>query len=306
MSAGQAPSVPWSLAKSARDQGTFGAEEAAPRQANGPDGPSELRSDRDRQPRTRRARGPVFTDRDGQALRWIAEQYAARLDTLTVLLGRLTPIEGRAPEPLSRNTVRNHVTRWTRLGWVAAFSNLAGRWVTPTPLGLRLAGVDFPEWTPAISRLGHVHVAGVVRLWAEATYPDLEWISERYLWRQWDTERAAARAAGHELPDWHVPDALLVERGAADDRGRLDPAAPRQLVEIELRQKADSRVEGALYNRMPGNVVGIQYFTPPELTEVIVAQLGRARTRLRTRRLPDDVRAAPVPEVPGVRLEGGW
>ena len=35
--------------------------------------------------------GPEVTARDAGALRWIAEQYTARLDVAAVVLGRLSP-----------------------------------------------------------------------------------------------------------------------------------------------------------------------------------------------------------------------
>jgi hypothetical protein len=78
----------------------------------------------------------VLTARDLAALRWIGEQYTARLDVVALLLSRL------APEPvglLSRRTVRQRITRWEQAGWISRHRLLGHTWITPTVAGLRHA-----------------------------------------------------------------------------------------------------------------------------------------------------------------------
>src|SRR5688572_23822081 len=74
-----------------------------------------------------RRRRPDLTARDRDVLKWLGEQYGARLDVLGVLLGRL----GDSGEPLSHWTVRSHVDRWERAGLVRKERALGQMWVTP-------------------------------------------------------------------------------------------------------------------------------------------------------------------------------
>jgi Phage integrase, N-terminal SAM-like domain len=107
----------------------------------------------------RRARwgtGPAPTHREVTVLAWMAEQYAVRADTLGLLLGRLSPESPRtvhhwqyAPgqwadlPALAEATVRYHLRRWHRVGWVRPQRALGRTWIIPTRVGLELAGT----WT---------------------------------------------------------------------------------------------------------------------------------------------------------------
>ena len=103
------------------------------------------------------------TARDLAALRFVGEHYAARSDVLAAVLGRLSPA---APRKVGRlgHTVRQRVERWEAAGWAVRRRMLDHTWVLPTRAGLRLAGLDFDPWTPALDRLAHHHAVAVVRL----------------------------------------------------------------------------------------------------------------------------------------------
>ncbi|HEX6656124.1 MAG TPA: hypothetical protein VF153_07940, partial [Candidatus Limnocylindria bacterium] len=119
-------------------------------------------------PHVRRARpwhaGPEATARDLAALRFVGEQYALRSDVLAVVLGRLSPATVRDTGRLGDRTVRQRVERWEAAGWAERRRMLSHTWILATRAGLRLAGLDFDPWTPAVDRLAHHHAAAVVRL----------------------------------------------------------------------------------------------------------------------------------------------
>ena len=146
--------------------------------------------------RPRWGTGPAPTHRDVAALAWVAEQYAVRADTLGLLLGRLSPEQPRtvfrweyaagqwAELPaLSEATVRYHLRRWLRAGWVRPQRALGRTWVIPTRAGLELAGSGYRPWTLVPSQLQHLHAVAVVRLAIEAANPDTEWV-------RWRTSRS--------------------------------------------------------------------------------------------------------------------
>jgi hypothetical protein len=76
----------------------------------------------------------------------VAEQYAVRADTLGLLLGRRSPetpqtihrwqyAPGQWAElpALSEATVRYHLRRWLRAGWVRPQRALGRTWIVPPP-----------------------------------------------------------------------------------------------------------------------------------------------------------------------------
>jgi hypothetical protein len=120
--------------------------------------------------------GPEATARDLAALRFVGEQYAARLDVLAVVLGRLSPAAPRSAGPLGHRTVRQRVERWEAAGWAVRRRMLGYTWVLPTRAGLRLAGLDFDPWTPALDRLAYHHTVAVVRLAREPIPGQSGWV----------------------------------------------------------------------------------------------------------------------------------
>src|SRR5690242_8449928 len=59
-----------------------------------------------------------WTERDLEALPWIGEQYAIRMDQLQALLGRWATEPTRVPGQLGIETVRKLVQRWKQAGLV--------------------------------------------------------------------------------------------------------------------------------------------------------------------------------------------
>src|SRR6266540_1087763 len=199
--------------------------------------------------------GPAMTARDLAALRFVGEQYAARVDLAGVLLARL------APEPvgkLSRRTVRQRLSRWEQAGWVERRRLLGQTWVLPTQAGLRLAGLDFDCWEPAASRLAHHHAVAVLRLAREPVPGQGGWVCERELWRR----RGQA--------SWHLADGALPAPVPATWQGTSEAW---ELIEVELHQKARPRVVAALKTRAP-HTARITYYVPAALHSALSAQLA--------------------------------
>ena len=239
-------------------------------------------------------RVPQLTGRDFEALRWVGEQYAARADVLAVLLARLSPAE--VPSGfVTERVVRRVLERWERAGLVRPLSMLGRRWAVPTSRGLAFADLFGPErpgsepkpweeWQPSGPRLGHVHAAAIVRLWAEAQSGT--WRAERWLRR--DREDARRR----HLFDGTVTSAAGLTLG----------------VEVELHQKPD-RDLGRILRLMAKEterVPGVFYFTPAELVERIGRQLDRVGEQLGPEvRLPE-LTVRQLPDVVGVSYAGRW
>jgi hypothetical protein len=225
--------------------------------------------------------GPEATARDLAALRFVGEQYAARLDVLAVVLGRLSPAVVRDAGRLGERTVRQRVERWEAAGWAVRRRMLDHTWVLPTRAGLRLAGLHFDPWTPALDRLAHHHAAAVVRLAREPIPAQGGWVCERELWRR----RGKA--------SWHLADGALPAPVPADWQG-IDQAW--ELVEVELTQKARPRVVAALKTRPP-HTARITYYVPAALHAPLSAQLASVLRELGGR---PPVTVEPLPQVPGV------
>src|SRR5437588_4408351 len=135
--------------------------------------------------------------RDLEALRWVGEQYACRLDQLQVLLGLLG---GRGA--LSASAARSVVSRWETLGMAARGSFIAGEpwWGWLTRRGLRQAGLAFRVVEPKPWTLPHIAAVNRVRLFVEPRRPGARWRPEREL-------RAAGDGTGAPVPDAEIHDA---------------------------------------------------------------------------------------------------
>lgn len=228
-----------------------------------------------------RRRSCELTERDAAALMWVAEQYGARLDVLSVLLARLA---GRA-EPLSIWGVRNQVDRWQRMRLVTADRVLGATWVTPTRAGLDRAGAEFPVWRVPAAKLAHTHAVSVVRLAYEATSQaqSRPWVCERATWK----ERGKM--------GWHVPDGVL--RDPAEDETSRSVA-----VEVELTLKTRKQYRAEVIGNLRNGTAVLWYFTPSQpfarvLETHVTAAIEAART---------DVKAMvrPLPHVPGITYMG--
>jgi hypothetical protein len=232
--------------------------------------------------------GPAPTARDLTALRFVGEQYAVRLDVATVLLTRLSTTGPERGSQLSRRAIREQLGRWEQAGWAERRRLLGHTWVTLTRAGLRLAGLDFEVWSPALDRLDHHHAASVVRLHCEPIPGQGGWMCERALWRR----RGKA--------SWHLADAALpvpVPEGWAQQ----GISEAWELIEVELHQKARPRMVAALKTRPP-HTAAVTYYAPAALQPALAAQLASVVRELGGR---PPVTVQPLPEVAGTSYGGG-
>jgi hypothetical protein len=225
--------------------------------------------------------GPVPTARDLAALRFIGEQYAVRVDVAAVLLARLSAAGPQAGGQLSRRQLREQLGRWERAGWAERRRLLGHTWVTPTRAGLRLAGLAFDPWTPALDRLEHHHAVAVVRLAREPVPGRGGWVCERALWRR----RGKA--------SWHLVDGALPAPVPAGWQGISEAW---ELIEVELTQKARPRTVAALKTRPP-HTAAVTYYVPAALHAALAAQLAGVVRELGGR---PPVTVELLPHVPGV------
>jgi hypothetical protein len=253
--------------------------------------------------RPRWGTGPAPTHRDVTALAWIAEQYAVRADTLGLLLGQLSPEQPRtvhrwqyAPGQwaelltLSDATVRYHLHRWLRAGWVHPQRALGRTWIVPTRGGLDLAGSSYRTWPLVPSQLQHLHAVAVVRLAIEAANPDAEWVSER----------ALARLRAQRREAWWRPDGGLV---VADVAGN-GTCPPLHTIEVELTPKHLAKLQQVFEARYPREVQ-TTYFTPPAHQDGLRRRLALLEQATRARNEPwSRVTVVPLPVLPGVPYEG--
>jgi hypothetical protein len=219
--------------------------------------------------------------RDLAALRFVGEQYAARLDVLAVVLGRLSPAVVRDASRLGDRTVRQRVERWEAAGWAERRRMLGHTWVLVTRAGLRLAGLELDPWTPALDRLAHHHAAAIVRLAREPMPGQGGWVCERELWRR----RGKA--------SWHMVDGALPAPVPTDWQGISEAW---ELVEVELTQKARPRLVAAIKTRAP-HTAAITYYAPAALQALLSAQLASVVRELGGR---PPVTVELLPQVPGV------
>ncbi len=142
--------------------------------------------------------------RDLELLRWLAEQYGARIDQLEVLL------------VCGPRTVQRSLARLRAAGLIETRRLLVGEpaWAIPTSAGLRTTGHGFGLWHPRVGLLAHVATVNDVRL--HITPPLAR---ERMGMRAQPRSRAAARRAPARRCGHH--------RGATrGDRGRAEREVP--------------------------------------------------------------------------------
>jgi hypothetical protein len=232
--------------------------------------------------------GPAPTARDLAALRFVGQQYAVRADVATVLLTRLSATGPQRGSRLSRRAVREQLGRWEQAGWAERRRLLGHTWVTLTRAGLRLAGLDYEVWSPALDRLDHHHAASVVRLHREQIPGQGGWVCERALWRR------RGKAA------WHLADAALPASVPAGwEQQGISEAW--ELIEVELTQKARPRVVAALKTRPP-HTAAVTYYVPAALHTALAAQLVSVVRELGGR---PPVTVEPLPQVAGITYGGG-
>jgi hypothetical protein len=160
---------------------------------------------------------------------WLAEQYAARIDQLQVLLGCQ---ERQAQRVVAR--LRAHdLVRSERL------TGHEPPWVTPTALGLCLTNTGFRLWVPSLTLLAHTAAVNDVRLHIESRSPSSVWTSERQLAREQGTRG-------------HLSDAVVLTDGQ------------RVAIEVELTPKSKRRTI-AIINALCASYDTVLYFVSPQV-----------------------------------------
>jgi hypothetical protein len=256
--------------------------------AGAPGRPAVVRRSRAQGRARRWDAGPAPTARDLAALRFVGEQYAVRADVAAFLLTRLSTTGPEAGGQLSRRAVREQLGRWERAGWAERRRLLGQTWVLLTRAGLRLAGLEFDPWTPALDRLAHHHAVAVVRLAREPVPGQGGWVCERALWRR----RGKA--------SWHLADAALpVPVPEAWQQQGISEAW--ELIEVELTQKARPRTVAALKTRPP-HTAAVTYYVSAALHAALAAQLAGVLRELGGR---PPVTVERLPDLRNLIAEGG-
>jgi hypothetical protein len=127
--------------------------------------------------------GPLSRFRDLLVLRWLCQQYAARMDHLEVLIGR------------SLGSVEEAVKRLCEMDLVQTWYALVGEpiWVIPTDRGLRRCGLTYRKRIPRSTHLPHIAAINDVRLYIQMCSPETLWVPRR--------ELMCGRPKGISMPD---------------------------------------------------------------------------------------------------------
>jgi protein involved in plasmid replication-relaxation len=171
--------------------------------------------------------GVLLHPRDLVLLGWLAEQYAATIDQLGVLLG------------CGPRSVQRVLARLRDAGLVSTQRVLVEQpaWVMPTRAGLRACGSQYKVWQPKLGVLLHTAAVNDVRLHIQVRSPGTEWVSERALARD--------RREGE-----HLPDALVITEGQC------------VAVEVELTVKSERRIR-AILGELTGRFDMVLYYCAP-------------------------------------------
>ena len=189
-----------------------------------------------------RGGGELLRSRDLELLGWVAEQYAARVDQLGVLID------------CGPRTVQRALARLRDQRLIETFRLLADQpaWVTPTARGLRACGSPFGVWRPRLSLIAHVAAVNDVRLHVQARDPKAQWLPERLLAKQ----RADSRQ--------HLADAVVI----TEER--------RVAIEVELTVKSRRRLERIL-DQLARRHDATIYFCAPAPYRVLASLAGSGR-----------------------------
>jgi len=197
----------------------------------------------------RRRRGDLgsvrFSERDGELLAIVGDQFAVTVEQLAVLMGR------------SFRAGRWLRDRWLQAGWIESRQLLADGpsllWLTG--LGVRVACSPYRRWRPNPAMAAHIEAVTDVRL-----------LLERQLsLGAWECERELAKTAwAATLPRPHLPD------------GVLSTGSGRVAVEVELTLKSRVRLEeiiAILGERYPQ----VWYFAAPPAVAALAQVAAGAR-----------------------------
>lgn len=189
--------------------------------------------------RERSDKGSIkITQRDLTILRFVGEQYAARLDQLGRLLKR--PDEGS----LSDSATRAVVARWEKAGLTSSRTVITGepRFVWLTRQGLSEVGLRFKPWEPTVVSLAHIFWTNQVRMHTEDRHPESTWRSERDL-RSGRPMQTISTEANHTVDaEIHLPQGVVG-------------------VEVELTSKSVER-RRSIMTEVASRYATVWYFAP--------------------------------------------
>lgn len=202
---------------------------------------------------------PVLSRRDLDALGWVGEQYAVRVDQLVAFLDC-------APRTVQRLLVRLREQRLVEVRRV-----LVGEpaWVIPTVKGLRASGLSFGVWRPTLGLLAHVAAVTEVRLHVQSCSPDSEWVCERVLAREKRTPRE------------HLADGVVLLDGR------------RIAVEVELTVKSKRRTSAIIEELARSYDAVLYYCTPGAQRLICELSAEGAWPSLGIRALPERCQSLP-------------
>lgn len=134
------------------------------------------------------------TERDREALGWIAEMYAMPVPFIRDLCG------------ISDAGMRKMLFRWRKAGWIENGRLVNESWVWATELGIELFGNGkYRARPPALSMLAHIRATALTRAYLESQAQD----GNRWVW---ESERELRWRAGSEAGPMglrrHFPDGL--------------------------------------------------------------------------------------------------
>lgn len=186
-----------------------------------------------------------FSQRDGELLGFVGEQYAVSVEQLSALIGR------------SVHTGRWLRDRWRKAGWVESHQILAGGrsflWLTAE--GSRVACSPYRRWSPNPGLIGHIEAVTDVRLVLERELRLGPWRCERALAKElWSTPRTRP----------HLPDGVL-----GGPQGSI-------AVEVELTLKSRVRLE-PIVAKLAERYTQVWYFAEPRIAPALCEVAAGAR-----------------------------
>jgi hypothetical protein len=169
----------------------------------------------------------ILCPRDPEVLRWLAEQYAGRIDHIAALLG----CSYQQAQRVAGRLVAYKLARYQRI--------MVGEptWVIPTTLGLRFVQTSFKRWSPKLALLQHYVAINDVRLYIEHRAPEALWTSERQL-------------AHEQGIRGHLPDGMVIQDGQ------------RIAIEVELTVKPEARLRRNIELLVHDYYVTLYYAAP--------------------------------------------
>lgn len=199
----------------------------------------------------RRGGHETLRARDLELLRWMGEQYGARVDHLEALLG------------CGPRSAQRVIARLRENGMVTTRRLLVGEpaWVIPTSTGLRAGGLSFAVWVPRVGGLAHVAATNDVRLHVQERAPGSEWVPERQLARE-------------RKPGEHLTDGVVLLDGQ------------RVAIEVELTVKTQQRLT-AILDELNRRYDAVLYYCAPSPHRQLTTHENTGRwPKLGVRELP--------------------